>query len=62
MAKMVRATSFGKNTDGYINNLDQQIIGIMQIETITAVQQIDAIAAIQGVDVLFVGPSDLTLA
>jgi 2-keto-3-deoxy-L-rhamnonate aldolase RhmA len=62
MAKMVRATGFGKNADEYIADLDQHLVGVMQIENLNAVKEIDAIAAIPGVDVLFVGPSDLSLA
>ncbi|MBA4053856.1 MAG: 2-dehydro-3-deoxyglucarate aldolase, partial [Marivirga sp.] len=62
MAKMVRATGFGKNAGSYISNLENNVIGVIQIETINSVKQIDAIAAIEGVDVLFVGPNDLSLA
>jgi len=62
MAKMVRATGFGKNADEYIASLDQHLVGIMQVENINAVKDIDGIASIPGVDVLFVGPSDLSLA
>lgn len=62
MAKMVRATGFGKNADEYIANLDQHLLGVMQIENINAVNDIEGIASVEGVDVLFVGPSDLSLA
>jgi 4-hydroxy-2-oxoheptanedioate aldolase len=62
MAKMVRATNFGVNAEGYISNLGQNLIGVVQIETIQAMKDIDGIAATPGVDVLFVGPSDLSLA
>lgn len=62
MAKMVRATGFGKNADEYINNLELNLVGVIQIENISAVENIDAIASVAGVDVLFVGPSDLSLA
>lgn len=62
MAKMVRATGFGGRTDTYINNLEKSIISVIQIETTSSIQHIDDIAAIDGVDVLFVGPSDLSLA
>jgi 2-keto-3-deoxy-L-rhamnonate aldolase RhmA len=62
MAKMVRATGFGKNAADYISNLEQNLVCVIQIENISALQQIDAIAAVPGVDVLFVGPSDLSLA
>jgi 4-hydroxy-2-oxoheptanedioate aldolase len=62
MAKSVRATGFGKNADAYIANLQDTIVGVIQIETISALKNIDAIAAVDGVDVLFVGPFDLTMA
>lgn len=62
MAKMVRATGFGKYADEYINNRDQHLVNVVQIETLGALKDIDQIAAIDGVDVLFVGPSDLSLA
>ena len=61
MAKMIRASGFGKSVNEYAN-MEKNIIGMIQIETINAVNQIDGIAAIDGVDVLFVGPSDLTMA
>jgi 2-keto-3-deoxy-L-rhamnonate aldolase RhmA len=61
MAKMTRATGFGKYANEYIANLEQNLVGIIQIETLNALQNIDSIAAIDGVDVLFVGPTDLTL-
>ena len=62
MAKMVRASGFGLNADAYIDSLDKQLVAIIQIETLQALGQIEAIAATPGVDVLFVGPSDLSLA
>ena len=61
MAKMVRATGFGKNATEYISNIERKLVGVIQIETLNALQNIDAIAATDGVDVLFVGPTDLTL-
>lgn len=62
MAKMVRATGFGKNSGEYISSLEKNLVGVMQIETIHAIKEIDGIASVPGVDVLFVGPSDLSLA
>ena len=62
MAKMIRATGFGKNASAYMAGLENTLVGIIQIETLNAVRQIDAIASLEGVDVLFVGPSDLSLA
>ena len=62
MAKMVRATGFGKYTNEYVSNLDKNLIGVIQIETLNALQKVDGIASIPDVDVLFVGPTDLSLA
>jgi 4-hydroxy-2-oxoheptanedioate aldolase len=62
MAKSVRAHAFGRNSADYISGLENNLISIIQIETVQAVEDIDAIAATPGVDVLFVGPSDLSLA
>lgn len=62
MAKMVRATGFGKNAAEYFSSLEKTVVGVIQVETLDAIKNIDAIAAQPGVDVLFVGPSDLTMA
>lgn len=62
MARQIRATSFGRYADDYLANLDQSLVNIIQIETIDGLKNVDKIAAIPGVDVLFVGPSDLSLA
>ncbi|HRI80104.1 MAG TPA: aldolase/citrate lyase family protein [Cyclobacteriaceae bacterium] len=62
MAKMVRATGFGVNADNYMAQLGEHVLGIVQIETEEALKDIDKIAAAPNVDVLFVGPSDLSLA
>ncbi|MEX0884093.1 MAG: aldolase/citrate lyase family protein [Cyclobacteriaceae bacterium] len=62
VAKMVRATGFGKNFDGYKNSTPENILGVIQIETAEALLELDQIAALEGVDVLFIGPADLTVA
>lgn len=61
MAKMTRATGFGKSATEYINNIEHNQVGVIQIETSQALKNIDNIAATDGIDVLFVGPTDLTL-
>jgi len=61
MAKMVRSSGFGKLVTDY-ESMQEHLIGVIQIETINGLKAIDTIAAIEGVDVLFVGPSDLTMA
>ncbi len=62
IAKMVRATEFGKNFAEYFRAANENILGVVQIETMEALHCVDEIAAIDGVDVLFIGPSDLSMA
>jgi 4-hydroxy-2-oxoheptanedioate aldolase len=61
MAKITRATHFGKTAKEYIEQLDKTLIGIIQIETASALKEVEAIAALDEVDVLFVGPTDLSV-
>jgi 4-hydroxy-2-oxoheptanedioate aldolase len=61
MAKMVRSSGFGKTVNEY-ESIQKNLVGLIQVETINAVKEINNIAGIDGVDVLFVGPSDLTMA
>jgi 4-hydroxy-2-oxoheptanedioate aldolase len=61
IAKMVRATGFGKDFNGYYNNSKDNILGIVQIETAEVLNHLEAVAAIDGIDVLFIGPSDLSM-
>jgi len=62
MAKITRATHFGKSAKAYIEQLDKTLLGIIQIETASALKEVEAIAALDKVDVLFVGPTDLSVA
>jgi len=62
VAKMVRASGFGKDFDRYCRESQEKILGVIQIETEECLKHLDEIAAIEGVDVLFVGPADLSLA
>jgi 4-hydroxy-2-oxoheptanedioate aldolase len=61
VAKMVRATGFGRNFDAYLNNSKEEIIGVLQIESKEVLSHLDEIAGLDGVDVLFIGPSDLSM-
>ena len=61
VAKMVRATGFGKNFNDYSATANENIVGVVQIETGEALKHLDEIAAVDGVDVLFIGPADLTM-
>jgi 4-hydroxy-2-oxoheptanedioate aldolase len=62
MAKMVRATGFGKNFTDYVSSLEKVVVCVIQIETIHAMENLESIAQLDEVDVLFLGPSDLSLA
>lgn len=61
VAKMVRATRFGKDFNEYYKNSKDNILGIVQIETAEVLNHLDEVASIDGIDVLFIGPSDLTM-
>ncbi|MEK6478825.1 aldolase/citrate lyase family protein [Catalinimonas sp. 4WD22] len=62
VAKMVRATNFGKDFDAYHSGAKENILGVLQIETLEALDHLDAIASLDGIDVLFIGPADLSMA
>lgn len=54
-----RACRFGLDA-GALDRSNDQVLGVVQIESARAVTEADRIAAIDGVDVLFVGPRDLS--
>ena len=54
-----RACRFGLDTQA-LDRANNQVLGIVQIESAQAVAAAEDIASIDGVDVLFVGPRDLT--
>ncbi len=62
VAKMTRATEYGARFDQYLNTTHERLLGVVQIETLKALEHLEAIAAIREVDVLFIGPSDLSMA
>ncbi|WP_420400466.1 HpcH/HpaI aldolase family protein [Flagellimonas sp.] len=62
VAKMIRATSFASKFESYSTNNIKELLGIIQIETVEALDHLDDIAALEGCDVLFIGPSDLSMA
>ncbi len=61
VAKMVRATAFGRDFSEYYQNARDNILGVVQIETLSVLDHLDEIAALDGVDVLFIGPADLSM-
>ena len=54
-----RACRFGLDP-GALDRANDQVLGVVQIESAAAVGQADQIAGLDGVDVLFVGPRDLS--
>jgi 4-hydroxy-2-oxoheptanedioate aldolase len=57
-----RAAGFGRVTIGELSRINDAVVGIAQIETRESVDAVEAIAAVEGLDVLFIGPSDLSVA
>lgn len=54
-----RACSFGLDVEA-LHRANDEVLGIVQIESVEAVSNAAAIAAVSGVDVVFVGPRDLS--
>jgi 2-keto-3-deoxy-L-rhamnonate aldolase RhmA len=60
VALLTRGARFGTVPHSEVKSLNDDVVGIIQIESAVAVASVAEIAAIDGVDVLFVGPSDLS--
>lgn len=60
VALRTRGAGLGSVAHGEVHQINERILGIVQIESVGALREADQIAAIDGVDVLFVGPADLT--
>src|SRR3954469_3746842 len=54
-----RACRFGLDP-GAIDRADDEVLGVVQVESAAAVAVAEEIASVDGVDVLFVGPRDLS--
>lgn len=60
VALLTRGARLGSVNHAGVAALNDDIVGIIQIESPSALEAADAIAAVDGVDVLFVGPADLS--
>jgi len=60
VSKVNAATGFGMDFDAYRDHTEQELVTIIQIETVEALEVVEEIAAVDGVDVLFIGPMDLS--
>jgi len=55
-----RAAKYGLETLSYLKSADEEIVVVVQIETVKAVESIKEILSVDGVDATFVGPMDLS--
>ena len=60
VALRTRGAGQGTVAHADVGQINDRIVGIIQIESAGAVDEVDEIASIDGVDVLFVGPADLS--
>jgi len=60
VALLTRGARLGSVPHAGVAGLNDEIVGIVQVESRGALEAADEIAAIDGVDVLFVGPADLS--
>jgi 4-hydroxy-2-oxoheptanedioate aldolase len=60
VALRTRGAGLGTVAHADVGQINDRIVGIVQIESVGALNEVDAIAATDGVDVLFVGPADLS--
>jgi len=51
-----RAAKYGLETLSYLKSADEEIVVVVQIETVKAVESIKEILSVDGVDATFVGP------
>jgi 2-keto-3-deoxy-L-rhamnonate aldolase RhmA len=57
----VRASGWGMNhTPEYLQQCDEELLVMVQVETLLGVSNIPEIAAVDGVDLIFLGPVDLS--
>jgi 2-keto-3-deoxy-L-rhamnonate aldolase RhmA len=60
VALSTRGLDFGSGGHAGVDTRNEEILGIIQVESPAALDAVDEVAAIDGVDVLFVGPTDLS--
>lgn len=61
VAKTIRATGFSRNFESYRREINDNILGIAQVETPGILDHLDEIAEVENIDMLFIGPADLTM-
>jgi 4-hydroxy-2-oxoheptanedioate aldolase len=61
-ATSTRNSSYGLYYERYISEVNDNLLLVAQIESAEGLENVEAIAAVDGIDVLFVGPTDLSIA
>ena len=56
---LVRAAKWNAVT-GYVGQANDEMLVVVQAETVTAIENLEAIASTPGIDGVFIGPSDLS--
>ena len=56
----VRASEYGKNTEYFHVDSNQELLSIVQVETKKGIDNIPDIGMVDGVDVIFLGPFDIS--
>ncbi len=56
---LVRAARWNA-VPGYVNQANEEMLVVVQAETVTAIENLEAIAKTPGIDGVFIGPSDLS--
>ncbi len=59
-APIVRASGYGRDWQGYVDEIGQSLLVICQIESREALDALDEITAVKDLDMLFIGPFDLS--
>lgn len=60
LALSTRGAGLGERSHADVRGINEQLVGIIQIESPSAVERAGEIAELDGADVLFVGPTDLS--
>ena len=57
-----RASQFGigQTLGDYVRDANEQLMAVVQVETVAAINNLDDIVSVPGIDVVFIGPTDLS--
>lgn len=55
-----RANLFGQRFAGYFEKINEELVIVAQIESISAIRRLDEILSVPGIDAMIIGPYDLS--